>query len=101
MPTRIVLMPEVEEDFERILSHLVEHGSEHGAQRIGEIVTALDILAFNPELGRPAHAGFRELVIGRRRQGGYLALYRYLEEADTAFVVAIRSQREAGYSRSS
>jgi hypothetical protein len=35
-------------------------------------------------------------VIGRRT-GGYLALYRYVPEMDMVFVLAIRSQREAGY----
>ncbi|MGH8579450.1 MAG: type II toxin-antitoxin system RelE/ParE family toxin, partial [Gammaproteobacteria bacterium] len=41
----------------------------------------------------------RELVIGRSARG-YVALYRYIEQIDTVFVLAIRSQREAGYSRS-
>jgi hypothetical protein len=40
----------------------------------------------------------RKLVIGRRAHG-YVALYRYVEEVDTAFILAIRGQREAGYSR--
>ena len=39
----------------------------------------------------------RELVIGRRSHG-YVALYRYVHEIDTVFVLAIRSRREAGYS---
>jgi toxin ParE1/3/4 len=38
------------------------------------------------------------LVIGRRARG-YVALYRYIEQIDTVFVLAIRSQREAGYGR--
>jgi hypothetical protein len=33
------------------------------------------------------------------RGRGYVALYRYVEQADTVFVLAIRSQREAGYGR--
>ena len=39
-----------------------------------------------------------ELVIGRRTHG-YIALYRYVAVIDTVFVLAIRSQREAGYVR--
>ncbi len=39
----------------------------------------------------------RELVIGRRSHG-YVALYRYVPEIDTVFVLALRGQREAGYS---
>ena len=47
-------------------------------------------------MGRAVHGGFRELVIGRDASG-YLALYRYAPLDDTVYVLAIRSQREAGY----
>ncbi len=93
----IELAPEVTEDFDRILDHLATHQVENPGQRIGEIITALDVLDQNPLIGRPAENGKRELVIGRRSRG-YLALYRYLPEMDIVFVLAIRSQREAGYS---
>ncbi|MBA3904269.1 MAG: type II toxin-antitoxin system RelE/ParE family toxin, partial [Rhodocyclaceae bacterium] len=33
------------------------------------------------------------------RSRGYVALYRYVAEIDTVFVLALRSQREAGYTR--
>lgn len=49
-------------------------------------------------IGRPVHTDKRELVIGRRSHG-YVALYRYVVEIDTVFVLALRSQREAGYIR--
>jgi predicted transcriptional regulator len=52
----------------------------------------------HPLIGRPVRGDLRELVIGRRARG-YVALYRYVPELDTAFVLAIRGQREAGYSR--
>jgi plasmid stabilization system protein ParE len=39
-----------------------------------------------------------ELVIGRHAHG-YVALYRYVAAIETVFVLAIRSQREAGYAR--
>ena len=52
----------------------------------------------NPLIGRPVYADKRELVIGRRARG-YVALYRYVAEIDTVFVLALRSQREAGYTR--
>ena len=99
MPTRIELMPEVLQYFERILDHLVEHESPDPQARLAELIAAIEILRLNPDIGRPAERGLRELVIGRRRQGGYLALYRYMAEVDTAFVLAVRSQREAGYPR--
>lgn len=93
---RIELAPEVAEDFDRILDHLAAHQIEDSARRIGEIIAALDVLGQNPLIGRLVASGKRELVIGRRSQG-YLALYRYAPEMDIVFVLAIRSQREAGY----
>lgn len=92
----IELAEEVGEDLERILDHLAKYQLEHPEQRIRDIIEALDVLGHNPEIGRPVAAGKRELVIGRRSRG-YVALYRYVEEIDTVFVLAIRSQREAGY----
>ncbi len=96
---RIELAPEVVEDFDRILDHLVTHQVENPGQRISEIIGALDVLEENPLIGRPTANGKRELVIGRRTRG-YLALYRYVQEMDIVFVLAIRSQREAGYTES-
>ena len=62
----------------------------------GEIIQAIGVLRRNPLIGRPVSADTKELVIGRRARG-YVALYRYIEQADTVFVLAIRSRREAGY----
>lgn len=102
--TRIELALEVADDFERILDHFAQHESEGAADRIAEIVDAIDVLASNPLIGRPAAGdprrirGLKELIIGRRSRG-FVALYRYVQELDTVFVLAIRSQREAGYRR--
>ncbi len=93
---RIELAPEVGDDFDRILEHLVSCQVEIPGQRIGEIIIALDVLEHNPLIGRPVANGKRELVIGRSTQG-YLARYRYVPEIEIVFVLAIRSQREAGY----
>ncbi len=93
---RIELAPEVADDFDRILEHLATYQAENPGLRIGEIITALDVLEQNPLIGRPVGNGKRELVIGRRTRG-YLALYRYVPEMEIVFVLAIRSQREAGY----
>ena len=64
--------------------------------RIREIIEALNVLEHNPMIGRPAKNDKRELVIGRDSHG-YVALYRYIAEIDTVFVLAVRSQQEAGY----
>ena len=95
---RIELVPKIQDDFDRILDHLSEHAVEDAPGRIREIIQAINVLQDNPLIGRSVSAETRELVIGRRARG-YVALYRYIEQADTVFVLAIRSQREAGYGR--
>jgi len=96
--SRIEFAPEVVDDFDRILEHLLEHEAADAASRIQDIVAAIDVLERNPNLGRPAAGDNRELVIGRGARG-YVALYRYADAIDTVLVLAIRGQREAGYSR--
>lgn len=96
--SRVEIAPEVGEDFDRIFDHLAQHDLENAPERIGAIVQAFDVLEANPLIGRPAMNGMRELVIGRGSRG-YVALYRYVDELDTVFVLAVRNQREAGYRR--
>lgn len=94
--SRIELAPEVLQDFERFLDHLETSGATDAAERIAAIVEAIQVLAHSPVIGRKAEGGRRELVIGRGSRG-YVALYRFVPELDTVFVLAIRSQRELGY----
>ena len=96
--SRIELAPEVGDDLDRILEHLFQHQGADAPSRIEDIIKAIDVLERNPLIGRPARADLRELVIGRRIHG-YVALYRYVAELDTVFVLAIRGQKEAGYTR--
>jgi plasmid stabilization system protein ParE len=93
--SHIELASEVADDFERILDHLAQYQVENPALRIREIIEALNVLEYNPMIGRPAHNDKGELVIGHRSHG-YVALYRYIVEIDTVFVLAVRSQQEAG-----
>ena len=95
--SRIELAPEVSDDFERIFEHLAEHEVDDIPARINEIIQAISVLEFNPLIGRPVSGDKRELVTGRRTRG-YVALYRYIVEMDTVFVLALRAQKEAGYS---
>lgn len=95
---RIELAPEVGDDFDRILNHLIENEAADAESRIEDIMRAIDVLERNPLIGRRVRADLRELVIGRRARG-YVALYRYVPELDTVFVLAIRGQKEAGYTR--
>lgn len=94
--SRIEFAAAVREDFDRIFDHLSRFDPDGASTRIREIIQAIDVLESNPLIGRPAPGDKRELVIGRRSRG-YLALYRYVTEIDIVFVLALRSQREAGY----
>ena len=95
---RIELAPEVLDDFDRFFDHIAPYDPGSAPERIGGIVDALQILTHSPLIGRPVQAGQRELVIGRAARG-YVALYRYVAAIDTVFVLAVRSQREAGFKR--
>ena len=93
---RIELAAQIADDFDRILEHLAQYEVAEAAARIDQIIQAINVLESNPLLGRPARNDMREVIIGRQSRG-YVALYRYVPEVDTVFVLAIRSQREAGY----
>ena len=93
---RLELAPAVGEDFERIFAHLLEHEASAVEHRIRLLIEAIDVLRNNPFIGRPARGELRELVIGKRERG-CVALYSYLGELDLILVLAVRSQREAGF----
>lgn len=61
------------------------------------LLGALEMLRTYPTIGRPVDDVIGELVISRGSTG-YLALYEYDARADRVVVLALRHQREAGYS---
>lgn len=84
-------------DLER-LTDLLLHNETAAAPATADLIAeAVQTLANHPLIGRPAEHGLRELVISRGRSG-YLALYGYEEQQDVVLVLAVRHQREAGYS---
>ncbi len=93
--SRIEIAPEVADDLERILDHLLQFEIVDARARLGDIFTAIDVLENNPLIGRNVRADLRELIIGRGARG-YVALYKYVAELDTVFVLAVRGQKEAG-----
>ncbi len=93
---RIILAPQVQNDTDRIFDFLFEHAPDSAAERVASIISAIDILQTSPRIGRAISGGKRELVISTGASG-YVALYQYVPDLDTVFVLAIRSQREAGY----
>lgn len=94
--TQIELAPEVLDDFDRFIDHLARFDGIDIPKLLSEIMQAIEILSHSPLIGRPVKAGKRELLIGRGSRA-YVALYRYVVDIDTVFVLALRHQREAGF----
>ena len=95
---KLELAPEIAEDFDRIFEHFSQYSSDTTQTRISEIIDGLELLTRHPLIGRAIDGGLRELVLGTKSRG-YLALYKYSAELEIVFILAIRSQREAGYVR--
>jgi plasmid stabilization system protein ParE len=93
---RIELAPEVLDDLDRFLDHMAQLDVADIPDRVQEILGSLEVLALSPLIGRPVKDGKRELIIGKGVRG-YVALYRYLAEIDTVFILALRAQRESGF----
>ena len=96
--TRVRLAAGVIDDLDRIVEHLHRHEVDAAEARADEIISAFDVLADNPLIGRPASDDKRELIVGHGSHG-YVALYRYLPLIDIVLILAIRAQREGGYAR--
>jgi len=73
-----------------------KHDVDDVPGRIDEIIEAVQLLARGPLIGRPVRDGKRELIIGKGGKG-YVALYRYLAEIETVFILALGAQRESGF----
>lgn len=84
-------------DLERIADFLLETDPAAALETIDLVLEAVLILENHPLIGRMVEHGLHELVISRGKSG-YLALYSHEPEPDVVLVLAIRHQREAGYS---
>ena len=84
-------------DLDRLADFLIEAEPKTAVQTAELIAEAIEVLANHPLVGRRAEKSYRELVISRGHSG-YVALYSYELLEDTVLILAIRHQREAGYS---
>ena len=84
-------------DLERLADFLIKDAPQAAVTAIDVIRDGIDILERHPFVGRPCEEGLRELLISYGKSG-YVALYSYEQSQDVALVLAIRHQREAGYS---
>jgi addiction module RelE/StbE family toxin len=84
-------------DLERLADFLLKEAPQAAITAIDLIREGIGILDRHPFVGRASEAGLRELVISYGKSG-YVALYSYEQQQDVVLVLAIRHQREAGYS---
>jgi plasmid stabilization system protein ParE len=84
-------------DLDRLVEFLIEAQPVAALGTVELILEAVGILANHPLVGRSAERELRELVISRGRSG-YIALYSYEAAHDTVLILALRHQREAGFS---
>ena len=83
-------------DLERIFEFIAEHDPALALATITNVREAVQILARHPLIGRLVNTYRRELIISKGRTG-YVALYRWFDATETALVLRVRHQREAGY----
>lgn len=97
MTYRLLVLAGVEDELRRVRDRLLEHDAAWIEPRLRALRESLRVLASNPFIGRPAGA-HRQLIIGKGAWG-YIALYRVDEARRVVRVLAIRHQREAGFTR--
>lgn len=83
-------------DLERLFDFAAEDDPVAALAQISSVRAAFELLADHPLLGRVAEDGRRELVLSRGKYG-YIAKYRWLPAEDVVLVLAVRHQREAGF----
>jgi plasmid stabilization system protein ParE len=95
--TRVIYAPAAFRDLERLVDFLLADDRPRALEIVELMSGAIEMLAAHPLVGRATPEHLRELVISRGKTG-YLALYDYDPRSDTVLLLAIRHQREAGYS---
>jgi plasmid stabilization system protein ParE len=88
--------PQALADLDRLFDFIAATDPVAAGAACASILDAVEILERHPHIGRPVRGGLRELVISHGR-AGYVALYRVSATADRVEILAIRHQREAGY----
>jgi len=84
-------------DLGRLADFLANSAPEAAIAAIEVIRDGIEILGRHPLIGRPCERGLRELLISYGKSC-YAALYSHEKPQDAVLVLAIRHQREAGYS---
>jgi len=94
---RLIWTPPALADVQRLYRFLAPKDEAATRHAIKAIRAGVKILAHQPEVGRPVEdmdPEFREWPIDFG-SSGYIALYRF--DGETAAILAVRHQKEAGY----
>jgi len=94
---RLNWSPPALDDVQRLYRFLAIKDEDAARRAIKTIRAGVKILAHQPEAGRPVEdmdPVFREWLIDFG-SSGYIALYRF--DGETATILAVRHQKEAGY----
>ena len=94
---KIVYSQNAVNDLVRLTDFLIDADINVASETVDLIEEAVSILDRHPLIGRSVDEEIRELVISRGATG-YVALYSFEEHRNAILILAIRHQREAGYS---
>jgi plasmid stabilization system protein ParE len=93
----LIWTPPATQDAHRLYQFLAQKSPDAARRAIKAIRQGVQVLAKQPGIGRPAEEmpiEYREWII-TFGDSGYVVLYRL--EANAAYLLAVRHQREAGY----
>jgi len=94
---RLIWSPAALRDVQRLHRFLAEKNTHAARRAVRRIREGMEIIAAQPGVGRPVpdmDPEYRERIIPFG-ESGYVVLYRV--EGETALILAVRHQREAGY----
>ena len=83
-------------NLERAFEFLLAENPAAALVAADAIISAVEMLASHPLVGRRVEGDLRELVVSFGATG-YIALYRYVVQLDQVRVLALRHQREIGF----
>ena len=93
----LIWSPGALRNVQRLYRFLTSKNPDAAKRAVKAIRNGVKILASHPAIGRPAEEmapAFREWMIDFG-DSGYITLYRY--DGDTAIILSVRHQKEAGY----
>jgi plasmid stabilization system protein ParE len=95
--SHLIWSPQALQDLQRLHRFLADRNADAARRAVKAIRERVKVLAHQPGVGHPVEdmePEYREWLINFG-DSGYVALYRY--DGETAVILAVRHQKEAGY----